>query len=316
MNIRLPQVLRMLQGKQIVYLFIAAALAVGCARSPAAPSPVAPSPALQIVRTVELPFVPHDIAVDADGNIFAVELGAPLVHKLDPRGKTLTSWGEAGTEAAQFAFDPPPDAPPLDGGFLVVGANGNVYVSDSYNNRVQVFDRKGEFLAMWETFGPESKPFNNPGPISADVRGNIYVADFQGGHVFDAEGNYVETVLAAGEVAFDSQGNLFTVVAFEGTALKVPSGGGEPLILGSAGTEDGQFTTPMWVEVGTDDTVYISDHSGRIQLFDADGNLIAVWSDPGNGDSPLAGPSPLAQDAEGNIYVATKDRRTVYVLRP
>jgi DNA-binding beta-propeller fold protein YncE len=272
-------------------------------------------PSVQLIRTVELPFIPHDIAVDADGNIFAVELGAPRVHKLDSQGKTLASWGEAGTQAGQFAFDPPPDAPPLDGGFLVVGANGNVYVTDSYNHRVQVFDNDGNFLEMWESFGPDHKPFNNPGPISADARRNIYVADFQGGHVFDADGNYIETISAAGEVAFDSKGNLFTVVAFEGLALEVPAGGGEPVILGNAGMENGQFTTPMWVEVDPDDTLYISDHSGRVQLFGADGKLITVWSDPANGDGPLTGPSPLSQDSEGNIYVATKDRKTVYILK-
>lgn len=271
---------------------------------------------IQVIRTVELSFIPHDIAVDANGNIFAVELGAPKVYKLDSDGNILASWGEAGTDAGQFAFDPPPDAPPLDGGFLVVGANGNVYVTDSYNNRVQVFDPDGNFIELWDGFGAENKPFNNPGPVSADAEGNIYVADFQGAHKFDADGNYIETISAAGEIGFDSKGNLFTTVAFEGIALKIPAGGGEPAILGNKGTEDGQFMTPMWVEVGADDTVYISDHSGRVQLFNADGSFMAVWSDPGNGDSPLTGPSPLSQDSEGNIYVATKDRNTVYVLQP
>lgn len=323
--------------KRKMILLLVLVLAAGCARAPAETPEAAPTalpaspavveeptvtqeveamdPSVQIVRTIELPFIPHDIAVDADGNIFAVELGAPRIHKLDGDGTILTSWGEAGSEAGQFAFDPPPDAPPLDGGFLVVGSNGHVYVTDSYNNRVQVFDSEGGFVEIWDGFGPENTSFNNPGPISVDAQGNIYVADFQGGHVFDADGNYIETIRTAGEVAFDSQGNLFTVVAFEGTALMVPAGGGEPLILGTAGTENGQFSTPMWVEVSRDDVVYISDHSGRVQLFDASGNLITVWSDPGNGDSSLAGPSPLSQDSDGNIYVATKDRKTVYVIK-
>lgn len=267
-------------------------------------------------RSIELPFIPHDIALDAAGNLYAVELGAPTVHKLDGEGNVLSSWGESGSEAGQFAFAPPPDGPPLDGGFVVVGIDGSVYISDSYNNRVQIFDPDGNFLTMWESSGPEATHFNIPGPISVDEQGNVYVADFNGIQQFDAGGNFIQTISAGGEVAFDSEGNMFTVVAFENFAMKVPSGGGEPVIWGGEGMGNGQFITPMWVVVGEDGTVTISDHSGRVQRFDSDGNFMAVWSDPANGDGPLTAPSPLGQDAEGNIYIGTKDRTTVYVLRP
>jgi outer membrane protein assembly factor BamB len=239
-----------------------------------------------------------------------------MVHRLDGEGNVLASWGGAGSEPGQFAFDPPPGAPPLDGGFVIVGSEGNVYLSDSYNNRVQVFDPEGSLVMMWEGYGPENTPFNNTGPISTDGEGNIYVADMSGVHQFDSDGNYAQTFAAAGEVALDGQGNLFAVVAFENFAMKVPAGGGEPLMWGSEGLEDGQFATPMWVEVDPDGMVYIADHSGRVQKFDAEGNLLEVWSEPGNGDGPLNGPSPLSIDTKGNLYVATKDRETVYVLQP
>jgi DNA-binding beta-propeller fold protein YncE len=274
------------------------------------------TPTLELVHTIELPFIPHDIAVAPDGSLYAVELGAPKVHWLDGDGNVMASWGNAGGEAGQFAFEPPPEGPQLDGGFIVVGAGGDVYVSDSYNNRVQVFSPEGEFLAMWERYGPEDTVINNPGPISADARGHIYVADFGGAHQFNAEGNYVQTLQAAGEIAFDSQGNLYTVVLFENIAMKIPASGGEPLIWGEEGMENGQFTAPVWVVVGLDDTVYISDHSGRVQAFDAQGNFQALWSGPEGNLGPLTAPASLAIDADGNIYVAPKDRTTVYVLRP
>lgn len=270
---------------------------------------------MHATQSIDLPFIPHDIAIGPDGNIYAVELGAPLVHKLNNEGELLASWGASGSEAGQFAFSPPPDGPPLDGGFLVVGQGGKVYVSDSYNNRVQIFDSDGEFLEIWDSYGPENTMFNNLGPISVDGNGSIFVADFNGLHHFDAQGNYVGTVGGAGEVAFDSQGNLYTTVAFENIAMKIPAGGGEPHVWGEAGTENGQFQTPIWV-VATEDSVYISDHSGRVQKFDSQGNFISVWSGPSDGLGRFTGPATIAQDSQGNIYVSAKDRPTIYVIQP
>ena len=284
------------------------------------PAPTeAPAPetaAYELVRTIELPFIPHDIALAPDGSLYAVELGAPMVHHFDREGNLLASWGGAGDGEGQFAFDPPPDGPPLDGGFVVVAPDGRVFVSDSYNNRVQVFDASGAFLEMWTSYGPDNAPFMNPGPISVDVEGNIYVSDFGGTHQFDASGNYIQSLQSAGELAIDGQGNVFTVVAFQNIAMKIPAGGGEPVVWGGEGVEDGLFITPMWVVLGPDDVVYIADHSGRLQAFDAEGNFLSAWSDPGNGDGPLAAPGALAIDSDGQIFVAPKDRSTVYVLRP
>lgn len=264
---------------------------------------------------IELPVVPHDLAVDGEGNLYVVELGAPQVHKYDGEGNHLASWGEAGDGKGQFAFDPPPDGPPLDGGFVVVAPNGTVHVSDSYNNRVQLFDAEGNFLEMWPSYGPDETPFNSPGPISVDAEGNVYVADFSGLHHFDAEGAYVQTLMGAGEVAVDGQGALYTTVAFENLALKMAPGAAEPLSWGGEGLEDGHFITPMWVVVA-DDGVLISDHSGRIQKFTPEGEFRAKWVDPGDALGPFTGPSPIAAGPDGNIYVASKDRSTVYVLQP
>lgn len=266
------------------------------------------------VRAVELPVIPHDLALDAQGNLYVVELGAPRIRKVDDEGNELASWGEAGDGEGQFAFDPPPEAPPLDGGFVVVDQNGTVYVSDSYNNRVQLFDGEGQFLDMWTSFGAEETPFDNPGPISVDAEGNIYVADFGGLHQFDANGDYVQSLMGAGETVVDEQGALYTTIAFENTVVKMAPDA-EPVFWGGEGLEDGQFITPMWVALD-DDGVLISDHSGRIQKFDFEGNFVAVWSDPGDAMGPFTGPSPIARGGNGDLYVATKDRNIVYVMQP
>lgn len=311
-------------------------LVAGCANPPAEapgvtpiPEPTEPEAAtptpdassemdttLELDRSFDLPFIPHDLETAPDGSLYAIELGESMVHKLDHNGQILASWGGVGSDPGLFAFDPPPDGPQLDGGFVGVGTDGRVYISDPWNIRVQVFDGEGSYLTEWQTYGPEDTPFNVPGPISVDPEGNVYVADFDGVHEFDPDGDYVKTIPAAGELAVDSQGNLITLVAFEGIALKYPAGGGEPTSWGGAGEEDGQFMMPIWVEVGPDDLVYIADHSGRVQMFTTDGEHLGTWDDPGNGDDPLSLASPIAFDENHQLYVGSKDRTTVYVLKP
>jgi hypothetical protein len=265
-------------------------------------------------RTIDLPFIAHDFDLDAQGNIYAIELGQPLVHKLDRDGNLLQTWGKAGSGDGEFAFAPPPDGPQLDGGFVVASQDGRVYVSDSYNNRVQIFNSDGEFEGMWQGVGPDAAPFNIPGPISSDDQGNIYVADFDGVYKYNNAGEYQETIPVAGEVGFNSQGDLFSTITFENMAIKLAAGGGEPMTWGGEGAGPGQFIAPIWLVVRPDDTVYISDHSGRMQRFDAAGNLMTMWNGPEEGDGPFTAPLAMSMDDSGNIYLAAKDRPKVYVL--
>jgi len=178
---------------------------------------------LDLMRIIDLSVIPHDIAVDSQGNLYVVDSDEanPQILKYDQQGNLLNSWGSQGSGEGQFSFNPPPDGPPLQGGSVVLDEEGSVYISDTYNNRVQKFDPDGNFLGMWTTLGEGGAPFNIPGPVSADMNGNIYVADFDGVHQFTLDGTYVRMLPTAGEVAFDSQGNLYGTIAFENKVARL-----------------------------------------------------------------------------------------------
>ena len=65
--------------------------------------------------------------------------GNSCVHKYDPNGKLLFSWGEAGTDPGQFNIVHN----------ICTDKDGYVYVADRENHRVQVFDRNGKFETAW-----------------------------------------------------------------------------------------------------------------------------------------------------------------------
>ena len=84
---------------------------------------------------------------------------------------------------------------------LTVGAGERLYVVDSGNFRVQIFDSEGHYQASFGSAGKRPGQFARPREISADPKGNIYIVDASLGNfqVFDADGNFLYRIGEHGE---------------------------------------------------------------------------------------------------------------------
>src|SRR3989344_3617807 len=60
---------------------------------------------------------------------------------------------------------------------LWIDSSGNMYVADTYNNRIQKFDSSGNFLMKFGSLGSSDGQLDNPYGVAVDSSGNIYVAD-------------------------------------------------------------------------------------------------------------------------------------------
>jgi hypothetical protein len=112
------------------------------------------------------------LAVDAADCIYIVDDGAAagaVIKKIDPNGKLLLQFGYRGGRGAGY-FEKPTD-------LAVDNRNGDIYVADSGNNRVQRFNRDGSFLSEFGGMGPANGQFNNPTGIAVDNQGFVYVSD-------------------------------------------------------------------------------------------------------------------------------------------
>jgi secreted PhoX family phosphatase len=84
--------------------------------------------------------------------------GNSRVHKYDPKGRHLASWGEPGTDPGCFNL-------PHN---IATDAAGLVYVADRENHRVQIFDANGRYLGQWNNL-------HRPCGLAADARlGDIF----------------------------------------------------------------------------------------------------------------------------------------------
>jgi len=88
--------------------------------------------------------LPTDVAFAPNGDVYVTDgYGSARVVKFSRDGKFLLQWGKRGTGPGEFGL-------PHN---LVVDSQGRVYVTDRDNERVQVFDPAGKFLAEWKDIG-------------------------------------------------------------------------------------------------------------------------------------------------------------------
>jgi len=128
---------------------------------------------------------PRGVAFDSAGNLYVADSTNHRVQKFDSSNTFLRMWGY-GVDTGAAAFETctsgcqAGSAGSGDGQFnfprgIAIDSAGNLYVADSTNHRIQVFDTSGTFLTKWGSLGIGEGEFNNPVGIAES---SIYVADF------------------------------------------------------------------------------------------------------------------------------------------
>jgi len=116
-------------------------------------------------------------------------------------GTFITKWGEYGSKDGQMRT---PAGIALD-------QEGNVYVTDTTNNRIQVFSSNGTFITKWGEYGSVNGSMRTPAGIAVDSSsGNVYVAD-TGNNIISAFTSRPPIII---NVAFSSEeGERYMVMA-------------------------------------------------------------------------------------------------------
>ena len=135
---------------------------------------------------------PWDVAVGAEGSLYVADTWNHRVQVLSLQGQPVRRWGRLaqvrGNDASTFgAFYGPRS--------VAVSPDGDVYVADTGNDRVQVFDAEGTFLRWIGENGANIGQFNEPVGLAVGDAGELYVADAWNARiqVLDAAGQFVRS---------------------------------------------------------------------------------------------------------------------------
>ena len=105
-------------------------------------------------------------------------------------------------------------------------------------------------------------------------------------------------------MAADSLGNLYILNKTDNNVQKFDSSGNYVSQFGTAGTGDGEFSSPYGIAVDSLDNIYVTDSgNNRIQKFNSAGVYQSQFGTAGSGDGEFNQPSDIAIDSSGNIYV-------------
>jgi len=221
---------------------------------------------------------PWDVAVAPGGDIYVADTWNHRIQRLDAEGRTVFSWGlfgqyGPGDVAGQSAFYGPRG--------LAIGPEGRVYVADTGNKRVQVFEPDGRFAFQWGGGGVLEGYLEEPVGIAFGPGDEIYVADTwnQRVQVFDKNGTTLRQWPIAGwdtglpdekpYLAVDAQGYVYVTDPGYYRVLVFDSLGNYVLSFGQYGLDERSFALPTGIAVGKDGLIYVADaHGNRVLVFD------------------------------------------------
>jgi outer membrane protein assembly factor BamB len=198
---------------------------------------------------------------------------------------------------------------------VALDAQGNVYVADTGNARVQVFDPDGAVL-----LSIADARFTGPLYVAVDDAGRIYVTDAsETVHVFNSRGDPLQGFGQPGslpsqfsgiaDLAVDAVGDLYVADSGNGRVQEFSLLSGLLLTLGEEGEEASLLSRPQGLALDSEMNVYVADaQTGRIVKY-APGGTFLRFFETGIGEL-----RDIALDEQGRMYASDAAARVVYVL--
>ena len=229
---------------------------------------------------------PRTLAISSDGTRVIADTGNNRIVVLDRDGNFLRAFGSTcrlAEGAASGCLDPDGDGPLAlgDGQFyepwgVAVGADGKVFVADTWNGRIQVFDNEGRFVSKWGSFSST------------------------GGELTDAF-----ALFGPRGLAIANDGNLLVADTGNKRIIKFTPDGQLVQQIGGGGVIGGRFEEPVGLAVSPlDGSIFVADTwNHRIQKLTAALKFAGEWPVPGWESQDIVAKPYVAVTGNGDVYI-------------
>jgi len=211
---------------------------------------------------------------------------------------------------------------------------GLAYVSDGAEGLINVFTTSGAFVRRIGSKGTGDGQMRGPSGLQVADDGSLWVVDSGNArlHRFDPDGRLAQTIggFGTGNGQFRSpaglellpNGDLMIADADNHRIQILGPDGTWKKSIGTFGHGNGEFDTPRGVAVDISGNIYVADTANaRVQKFSAGGTFLGWWgadtadgdgwhgtdtsisAKPDQGPCRFLGPSDIAVDSEGSIFV-------------
>jgi len=246
---------------------------------------------------------PQGVAVDAAGNVYIADTGNSRVREVS--GGTITTVAGNGTPGYSGDGGAATGAALYSPVGLAFDAKGSLYIADTNNSAIRkvasgtISTVAGNGLQGYSGDGAAalSAQLNDPQGVAADAAGNLYITDTL---------NYrIRMVSPAGKIS-----------TIAGNGVAGYSGDGGPA--GQA-----HLSYPAGIAVDTAGNVFFADAGASVRKIYANGTISTIAGNGSigySGDGGLAtqaslnGPSGIAVDSRGDVYLADSGNNAVRLL--
>ncbi|HXB73924.1 MAG TPA: IPT/TIG domain-containing protein [Candidatus Acidoferrales bacterium] len=260
---------------------------------------------------------PFGLALDSGGNLYIADTNNNCIRKVSAGGSIATV---AGGAAQGFSGD---GGPARVAGLnnpegIAVDAAGNLYIADTFNNRIRKVTTDGNIATVAgsgsEIYGGDNNPatvagMGLPPDVAVDGSGNLYIADFGGSRIRQVTGGIIRTVAGSTNGAPPIDGQEAFNLRFNGpTGVAVDATGAFYFAEGSIGSGTGlaRGVARIWKVSAT--AILTTLAGTGVQDFGGDGGPAAA--------AQLNTPTAIALDVQSNLYIADSLNHRIRKLAP